>query len=483
MNTVNYTQVLNELENNCCIYQNGDSYEFILSKDLKRKQNLIKLNSQEVSKIASVLCGSLLSKEYDNIVLKLTKSIEVFSSKLLKTKRWYQKISSSFGYKSKTEKAVDIIKQKLNIYIDKIEFEIVCNKIDQYYTINEKFKQQIKKISQNTIKHENLPLSQLTHYYLGIIEPLCQNYDEYDGCSQEGVIKWYFNHLNKYYKEMKSKLSNTERLAIENLMAQYSFTYDICLAIEVFNLIRRSFPLMYKIAYELKEKNYPYLVSAIIIKNIKDKLGLLKIGEKVVLPGGYIHTLQNKAHSVIYSIEKISENNFSFRITNTGSALSQFEVQNSCAEIQESELCGDIVYANIPYEKLNCHFFKDLIHYSTEGGATSMKDIYLLLNDYFGKPFNDNSYKMQTKGSCSHKAISVYSHRNLPEKLYRDFKTWMTVEENFKISKLQDLDSKTKQIADIFLKHGEEILIKRQNKLSKLSQSPALLETDDEISV
>lgn len=302
---------------------------------------------------------------------------------------------------------------------------------------------------------EKEPKSQLSHYYLGIIESSVVKVDKLDGDSRHSAIQWYVNQLKDFYYSDKNKCSHDDKLKILSLIKQYEFTLKIASGIQIIINAKSKFVDGLKASPKEVQK---YLFDLILTK-----LDDLPIGDRIVLPGGHQGSEGNYGHAVLYSIKKTSQNVFSFKVINTGEGSQKILGEGSRRHTK------DVSYDNIPLSSLvtalsDC-FIDDL-------ESDQMSGIYKLLDELFRSYSSislGRTHTVQTKGSCTHKCLAADAHEFLGDKLYRHFKRWMTekgINQLADIKPFEDIDDRTIQL---LIMEGQKFLKKRELKLGALS--------------
>jgi len=152
-----------------------------------------------------------------------------------------------------------------------------------------------------------------------------------------------------------------------------------------------------------------------VAKKMVDRVSQLKIGEKVLLPGGWTNGSMG-GHTIYYLIEKTSKDTYSFKVSNTGSGLEYHK------EIFDGVLRADTFFRleDIKSENLcSVEFFQSLIELDSlpiwkKSLSFEAKNLYQGVLMSLKRQCKDASYmnkdpkfmrKPQNSGSCSMEAL------------------------------------------------------------------------------
>lgn len=498
MNTDNFIKTLNELDNYSYIAVNrGDrNYRITFGKHNKN------INTHEMAVLANrcfdqINASKVTYDKKENDFSLLASGLEKYTSRLFASKTWYQKIASFFGFKNYAEKEIDTVKK------------LSKEKANESQTRVDRVLQSLEVLKNYIQQQETDPLTQLKHYYLGVIDSSSIRVPILEGTQQSSAILWYINHLKNFYNQMGNKYSNEDKIRIQNLISQYEFTLKISLA---YTKIRTSKLLETQLKdnpgalYFLQDSflsrclekisdkpinQLPY-VKDVITQLIQKKLAELPVGGRIVLPGGYSSEPNAKeenakeatGHGVLYSIEKTYADHFTFKVINTGEGakLSQpiRDLAKNGFKILKSVFTGkdevmrfnikDCQYNNIPLKALNDSFFGGLIEHEVGGKTKSMEEIYKSLNELFsqyGHVKEGRKHKTQSKGSCAHKCVSADAHDYLSDNdiLYRRLKVFITEQENDKLNRMDLGQLKIEDnLIQSFANDGQRLLKHRRKK-------------------
>lgn len=452
---------------------------FFLVNDKKSKNFDTSHIAQFAKDHFQVICKSNANSYSERIKMlgDMKTGLVAYKDRLYSSKKWYQKIADFFGFKSYQEKNIDSVISK----IDK-EASLFRAKI--------KGAQEILKASQGSAK-QNLctPETILKHFYHSALDSSPLKIQSLQGASQASAIHWYINHL----KEFQSTLSSPGDAAdLDAFIKQLHFAADLsCLQNAYFDLHyydrshSEGFTYMVGSTTFKIPKEGVSCLKEMIIHTILEKLKSLKNGERLLLPGGY--RTSDKGHSVLFSIQKESQNNFTFQIINTGEGINPIGMTAG-----QRMVVKDVVYSQISERQLSYEFFSGLIQKSLQiedpdptyfiynsicnyfNGPQQMKRIYEFISKSLGDKHLSvigREHKAQRKGSCSVKSITSAAKTFLPKRLYLNFKAWMTQREIHLITHLHRGSYFSKVVSssqvDTLLAEAAKILQKRQWKASQ----------------
>lgn len=375
------------------------------------KKSAKNLKTAQISDIAKECLQSIVTVEnipFEKRCLLLNVMIctlQEQSKRIIKSKPWWARIASFFGFKSKEEKALNqnikLAAEQLNQYL-----KFHCNK--------------------EHILREN-PNRQLKDFYHKVLDSA--NIEKLmDGSNPAYVssvvlkdLMAYMQHLvegNPDWNEEKLKW-NEELFQVQK---ELSFAHNM------------------SVFYQTKEAYDPgkrKMQEANFLGELQQlKMNNPKLDKTVLLLGG------SKKHAVCFQFKIENDGYFSLSVINTGSGAtpSSMLIPN-----KKHKLLSDVKYTGIQFEDFKPGFLEKLL-FLNNVKERKMKDVYSILENDFGskahiKKTNGRTHKNQVKGTCAAKSISCWLNERLTPKVYREYKAFMTKR------KLTSLQQYTKSIS------------------------------------
>lgn len=180
--------------------------------------------------------------------------------------------------------------------------------------------------------------------------------------------------------------------------------------------------------YLLQEEN-----SKEINLSILNKIEDLKIGDYLLLPGGYAQL--DKGHAILYRIQKTGSEICSITIINTGQGSEYNELTGFCNLFTNRNKVQDLSYKNIDISYITLEFIMSIARQRFDAEIKNPMEAVL-------KPFKGlivtegRTHTAQTKGDCAFKSVSSFIKGELGEE-YNKFKVFVTERELKKIESLK----------------------------------------------
>ncbi len=428
---------------------------------------------------------------------KLADAMESYTLRVARSQPWYIRLLALLGFKTAFEKKISTT---FNSSL-KREYEDVSMLIALL---------DINTIAQNTdaSKREN-SLRKFYHIVLGSsllkIEPL-------EGDNALSVAASFLRYLEKFIDQT---IDLEEKKRLSQALKELFFAFKIELAIEMTS----QYPTCIGsdiTSEELFDLQYERLqqIENVIITQLQKLLpsqgNSSSSDHSMILFGGYGSGSEKSGHGVIYQIKKNEAGKFSFQIINSGESAPFYyffpliyqDKKKKISQEQENERNDqwqkdlhlithgqkdlyDLKLTNVNLKKkgffinlasIQSHIFK---FYPI---VTSMKEVlHKIIVDLNGIQqdsfsLSERGHKLQKKGNCATKCVTLWLHERLGESLYRRFKTYITEKELEKLNEVKQDYSNTKETflnlntIEQMQKEGEKVLKKRQAKVIKAEE-------------
>jgi len=428
----------------------------------------VKLSNQKIAEIAQKCLKNIFgapninadNEVYDfekrlNDLENLKTSIQLHSDRIYKSKPWYAKVVSFFGIRSTAE-------NQLKDCIKKINKQLMD--YDALYNVNQA---QLKSNALEKLQKGVIAYKDFYHKVLDstdCINPL-------EGMRQMDACLGFIKELEAYKSDLQKNGKSVD--LIDRIIKELEAAYDL----ETF---QRSTNASDPTQFEKKISGVIHQIKSLKPDPITYGLGFER-SNKIVILGGF------QGHSMVYQIEKEKNGTYSFTTINTGDSTLVEAIRNSVT---------DIKYTGIKENDLTPEFIKDLLNrdnYMCMGKVFKVIDRHLGKKKYV-KIAKGRTHHPQNNGTCSSKSISSWLKGELPSKMGKEFKAFMTERKlaalrqlqsslnNDILSMIKDFDERGIKITEPEIKKMTAKMIQEGKKISEKRQKKIPIEVNSETS-
>ncbi len=421
-------------------------------------------------------------EEREEKVNCLATALKKYSERVACAKPWYARfLTWLIGFKTFFEKEYSKIEESINIELDFSDIELKMLNVNRNM-INNSINQKEDTIKEYIATYTDLLLSLFYNKVLGASD---LKIEKLEGSNHRFMAFSFLEDLEEFINQpLDPKEKEKVNQALEELFFALKVELATAAAFSAFEIYK--YP--------------PHEPLRRVANKIIDKLTTLspaeeESGPSMVLLGGYGGNNSKEGHGTTYQIQKDKQGKFSFKVINTGDAANKFYVMHMITQkkVKESEVHELVELIN--NNKRNIYdwvlsdvnlnspwFFIDLAHQKYAASCiNSMSRLLVLINHNAKKSFKDlakvfsgRGHKLQRKGNCSAKSISVWLHDRLGESLYRRFKVFMTEKELKLLAQLkEDFPDALKTVGDLdkvdqMKTQGKYALQTRKAKMNKI---------------